>query len=247
MRETCSLSKRLYMEPKKQCRNWTFIAYPESFPDAIDFLDEHHFEYKACLHDKCQYQNDDPDGKYKAGDLEKAHWHIVVKFSGNKTVKALQDTLDPRFCLLDYVDDIRGMVRYLIHADSPNKYQYSISDLIGPMNTDKYFGVQPDYTCFDFITDAAENEFRSVREAALFAAKSKNYLMLAFIQNNTYFIRQFLDINELSLEYARNDIVEYAKSEIKTAINVRLENLEKDFYGTEDIQNIIRQEDNKND
>jgi len=101
-----------------KARAWTIVAYPESVPkDWREVLNEYHIPW-ACspLHDK------DVDG---AGKLKIPHLHILLSFTGKKSYsqicvisKAL-NAPSPKVC-----HDQRGLVRYFIHRDDPNKYQY---------------------------------------------------------------------------------------------------------------------------
>ncbi|MEL1068170.1 Rep family protein, partial [Campylobacter coli] len=59
-------------------RNWTFFVYPESAPENWrDVLNEMHIPWiESPLHDK------DVDSN---GELEKAHWHILILFASKKS------------------------------------------------------------------------------------------------------------------------------------------------------------------
>lgn len=105
-------------------RNWTFVLYPESAPDNWrDILDDQHLEWvESPLHDRDVNANGEP---------KKAHKHILLLFSGNKTyeqVKAFTDALNcpiPQRC-----HNAKAMVRYMVHLDNPEKAQYNISDIV---------------------------------------------------------------------------------------------------------------------
>lgn len=119
-----------------RARAWTIVLYDESAPsDWRDRLDDMHIPWlESPLH---QYDTN-PDG-----EIKKAHRHLLLYFQGKKTyesVKAISDSLSqPR---PEPVADMRGMVRYFIHRDNPEKYQYPISELIAHNGFDyaDYFG-----------------------------------------------------------------------------------------------------------
>ena len=102
----------------KRGRNWTIIVYPDSAPDDWrDQLDQLHIQWiESPLHDK----DTNPDGTVK-----KAHWHVLLLFDGNKSYQQVKDitaklnTVNPQ-----RVESARGMVRYMVHLDNPEKYQY---------------------------------------------------------------------------------------------------------------------------
>lgn len=102
-------------------RYWTIIIYPESAPeDWEDVLAG--LTYCYCLHNK----DVDKDGK-----LKKDHIHILLVFDGPTTynvVKELTDRLNGP--IPQPVRSLRGMIRYLIHADNKNKYQYNREDIV---------------------------------------------------------------------------------------------------------------------
>ncbi len=92
--------------------------------------------YAYILHDKCKYLDDlkDDDGNYvhRAGELEKAHFHILVDFYNGHTFMAVKKMFtteadNPR---VEPVRDRVAQYRYLIHADDPDKYQYEKTAIV---------------------------------------------------------------------------------------------------------------------
>lgn len=108
----------------RRARNWTFIVYPDSAPiNWRNIIDDLHIEWvESPLHDK----DCNPDG-----DIKKAHYHILVLYSGNKSfdqvseLSGLINATIPQIC-----HDIKGLTRYMAHLDNPEKYQYSVSDIV---------------------------------------------------------------------------------------------------------------------
>lgn len=106
-------------------RVWVAVVYPESLPkNWIDILDETSIPWCCSpLHDK------DIDGDNKP---KKAHYHILLHFSGKKSIEQVKTILAPLNCPPPQIcHDINGNVRYMCHMDSPHKYQYSPSDIVG--------------------------------------------------------------------------------------------------------------------
>ncbi|SCC42448.1 Plasmid replication protein, partial [Kosakonia oryzendophytica] len=114
------------IEKKKKLvkgRDWTFIVYPESAPENWrDILNQTHLEWvESPLHNK----DVNSDGSKK-----KAHWHILLRFSGPVTIKRINDIIEPlNTPIPQKVGSAKGMVRYFAHMDNPEKYQYSIEDI----------------------------------------------------------------------------------------------------------------------
>jgi hypothetical protein len=106
-------------------RNWSFIVYPDSAPgNWRELIDEEHMPWcESPLHDK----DVDPDGEVK-----KPHWHIILTFEGKKSFEQIKEISDrvnaPK---PEKIATVRGMVRYFLHLDNPEKHQYERKDIIG--------------------------------------------------------------------------------------------------------------------
>lgn len=112
-------------------RNWNFILYPESAPkDWRDIINETRIEWvESPVHDldvNPKWTEDSPeDEKFK-----KAHHHITLLFPSHKSyeqVKQLTDSLTapiPIPC-----QSVKGSIRYMVHKDNPEKYQYDWNDI----------------------------------------------------------------------------------------------------------------------
>lgn len=116
-------------------RDWTFIVYPDSAPENWrEILDETHMRWvESPLHDK------DVDSD---GEIKKAHWHILLSAEGPITYSAVSKIIEPLNCPVHRkVGSSKGLVRYMVHYDNPEKYQYSKSDIVGHngADVDSYF------------------------------------------------------------------------------------------------------------
>lgn len=109
--------------PDNRTPNWNFILYPESAPaNWRDVINDTHIEWvESPLHDK----DVNPDGTEK-----KAHYHITLLYPGKKSfeqVKELTDGLNspiPIKC-----QSVKGSIRYMVHKDNPEKFQYNWSEI----------------------------------------------------------------------------------------------------------------------
>lgn len=119
------------------------LGYPESQdPNVIQKLKDMGLSSFAvsCLHDKDRFDSDqwDENGNlvHRAGDLKKAHYHYVFKFSGGTTWKTVYERICkplglvlsplPQECLA--FSDATAL-RYFLHLDNPEKFQYGIESL----------------------------------------------------------------------------------------------------------------------
>lgn len=104
-------------------RNWAFVMYPESMPgDWFDRLEKTGLPFAISpLHD----QDFNPTGEQK-----KSHYHVICQYSNTTTVKNVKENV----CSLVNgtipikLESIKGMYRYHLHLDNPEKYQYDDRD-----------------------------------------------------------------------------------------------------------------------
>lgn len=103
--------------------SWTAVVYPESLPENWKgLLGELFIPWAVSpLHDKDINAN---------GEAKKPHYHLLLSFRSVKTyeqVKEITDKLNspaPQPCR-----DTRGLVRYFLHLDNPEKAQYNRADI----------------------------------------------------------------------------------------------------------------------
>ena len=108
-----------------RARSWTFVLYPESAPkDWRGVLDDEHIQWvESPLHDK----DINPDGT-----LKKPHWHILLMFEGKKSYEQIKEITDKLNAPIPQkTASARGLVRYMVHMDNPEKFQYNVLDIIG--------------------------------------------------------------------------------------------------------------------
>ncbi len=108
----------------KKGRIWASVGYPESLPtDWKDKLIETGLQIAISpLHDK----DINP-----TGEVKKPHYHIIFNYEGPTTynhVKELCDSLNMTIPIK--LESLRGMYRYHLHLDNPEKYQYDDRDRI---------------------------------------------------------------------------------------------------------------------
>lgn len=108
----------------KKGRIWACVGYPESLPSNwLDILRETGLQIAISpLHDK----DIDPTGQPK-----KPHYHIIFNYDGPTTynhVKELCDSINATIPIK--LESLRGMYRYHLHLDNPDKHQYSDTERI---------------------------------------------------------------------------------------------------------------------
>ena len=127
-------------------RDWTFLVYPTEIDEKTgeivggapinwrEILDETHLRWvESPFHDK----DVNPDGTPK-----KPHWHILLTWDGPVTFEAAAKiTKELNSPVPQKVGSARGLVRYMAHLDNPEKFQYSVDEIIGHGGADvaEYF------------------------------------------------------------------------------------------------------------
>lgn len=105
-------------------RNWAFVLYPESMPENWEeiILETGLPMAFSPLHDK----DINPTGESK-----KPHYHVICYYdSGPTTSKAVKENVCDRLngTIPIKLESMKGMYRYHLHLDNPEKYQYDDRD-----------------------------------------------------------------------------------------------------------------------
>lgn len=124
-------------EKKKDVRSrtWALVVYPESAPkEWRALLDGTHVAWvESPLHDK----DKNPDSTPK-----KAHWHVILMYGSKKAYSQVLEVAEMVHAPIPQkVQNLKGAVRYLVHTDNPEKYQYDKSEIVchGGAEVEQYF------------------------------------------------------------------------------------------------------------
>lgn len=104
-------------------RNWAFVVYPESLPTGwLEILEQTGLPFAISpLHDK----DFNP-----TGEVKKPHYHVIVSYSNTTTYNNVKtnvcDLVNATIPIK--LEGMKGMYRYHIHLDNPEKYQYDDRD-----------------------------------------------------------------------------------------------------------------------
>ena len=137
---------------------WTFLVYPDSAPaDWINLLKNLHVPFIISpLHDK--------DVKDETtGELKKPHYHCIVRFRSKKSFSQIKEAICDKINspIPQPVVDFPMMVRYLVHLDDPDKYQYNIEDIQTYGNID----------VMEYIYDKKDYQYEVLKEILDFCQK----------------------------------------------------------------------------
>lgn len=175
-------------------RVWTFVFYLDSAPENWqEVIQEWNVEaYVSPLHDK------DTNGD---GEPKKPHHHVVVVFSGNKSVEQVQELSDQlsKVHLVvekNRVADKRITVRYLVHYDNPEKAEYPIEGILEFGGADKlaFFNgeKEDDQAVRDMMSWARSNECTSFSVLSDYAAKERPEWFRVLVSRRSYFMDKYL-------------------------------------------------------
>lgn len=105
-------------------KSWATIVYPESVrQDWREYLCQSGVKW-------CEGPIHDMDIDEGTGKRKKAHIHVILAFESLKTFEQVSDiTLAIGAVHGQAVRSMRGAIRYLVHADNPDKHQYDKADI----------------------------------------------------------------------------------------------------------------------
>lgn len=188
----------------QRARSWTFPLYPESAPENWrEILDEYHVPWvESPLHDK----DINPDG-----ELKKAHWHIVLFFDGKKSFEQVQEITNALNAPIPQkTANPKGLVRYLIHMDNPEKYQYKREEIVCHCGAeiDEYFALSAsskNAVLWDIIEFIRENQVESLVEfMGYIQSTNKRDWFDVTANRNTMIIKAVID-SVYQVNHAKDD------------------------------------------
>lgn len=188
----------------QRARSWTFPLYPGSAPENWrEILDEYHVPWvESPLHDK----DINPDG-----ELKKAHWHIVLFFDGKKSFEQIKEITDALNAPIPQkTANPKGLVRYLIHMDNPEKYQYKREEIVCHCGAeiDEYFALSAsskNAILWEIIEFIRENQVESLVEfMGYIQSTNKRDWFDVTANRNTMIIKAIID-SVYQVNHAKDD------------------------------------------
>lgn len=179
------------MTKYKKGRIWACVGYPESLPiDWLEQLQQIGLQIAISpLHDK----DIDPTGVFK-----KPHYHIIFNFDGPTTYQHVNEICEHfNMTIPIKLESLRGMYRYHIHLDNPEKYQYNDKDriLLGGFSRDSVEGLtatEIDMYTNEIITFIEDNDILEYYDLIKILYSSNMKDMLTVAKKNTILFTSFL-------------------------------------------------------
>lgn len=172
-------------------RNVELIIYDkEVLYEKLDYLSNFCGEYAYILHDKDKDDN---------GELKKPHYHLRIFGVNQKSITAWADFLNVKENEIQVLENKRRAIRYLIHLDSPNKYQYNSLDIVSNI-----YGID------DYFTQDKQEETTQLQNIFAYIDEIKGYIYFSeiksyVIQNNYWssYRRYYSIIKDVIIEHNR--------------------------------------------
>ena len=174
---------------------WTLILYEDSenlnFNFYVDYIKQNYI-YLYIKHDR-DYN--------EFGEIKKPHYHVVLKFDNYKWLSALSGELNLPGTYFQPVNSMNAILMYLIHFNQPQKFQYSLNDVVGSsvlknkliklikndiLEEDKVLKL------YDFISNS---EYITLNELVKFALK--NNIWSEFRRSSLIFIKLLEEHNKI--------------------------------------------------
>lgn len=175
-----------------RARVWADVIYLDSAPENwVDILTSMGLAFVYILHDK----DVNSDGTPK-----KTHYHLLLFFDGKKSFEQIKEITDVLNAPNPQrVKNPKGMVRYLIHMDNPEKYQYKREDIkcVGGADIDKYFELSMSsrmIILWEIVEFIKENEIDNFADFIAFCIETGNRDWFDVAMNhNTLAINKLID------------------------------------------------------
>lgn len=110
------------MSKNQKARYWASVGYPESLPE--NWLEKLRETGLAVAISPLHNKDVNPTGETK-----KDHYHLIFAYEGPTTYNNVKNLCEEfNMTIPIKLESIRGMYRYHLHLDNPEKYQYDDRD-----------------------------------------------------------------------------------------------------------------------
>lgn len=129
----------------ERSQNFALLLYPDDDTHCMAVArlmdDGNNYQYALILHDADTYEEDNAELGHVAGEIKKAHWHVVLSFRNQRTISVVASELGLRENYLRYIGRDQSCaflsradaLAYLTHAHEPCKHHYSRTEVYGPL------------------------------------------------------------------------------------------------------------------
>jgi hypothetical protein len=171
---------------------WNLMVYPDSAPENWKemLVEEGIFFVCSPLHDK---------DVLDTGERKKAHWHVLLSFTSNKTYKQVLEVAELLNAPIPKkARSTGGSIRYMTHVDSPDKAQYKKSDIevYGNIDIEQYFRITSGerYSLIrEMIEFVKDNEITEIQDLIDYSMRERfNDWFPLLCDNSAYVIGMYI-------------------------------------------------------
>lgn len=171
---------------------WNLMVYPDSAPENWKemLVEEGIFFVCSPLHDK---------DVLDTGERKKAHWHVLLSFTSNKTYKQVLEVAELLNAPIPKkARSTGGSIRYMTHMDSPDKAQYKKSDIevYGNIDIEQYFRITSGerYSLIrEMIEFVKDNEITEIQDLIDYSMRERfNDWFPLLCDNSAYVIGMYI-------------------------------------------------------
>lgn len=195
----------------KKGRIWQCIVYPESAPDNWqEIVEDLRLDgFISPIHDK----DTNPDHTMK-----KEHYHVLLMWDGPTTEKNARAICESFGGVMEPipVQSLTGAVRYLIHMDNPEKYQYKKKDVVElgvadfiSMSRKSQISRNALKEIFQFID---KHNIYAYAQLVRFAALHDDVWLDVLVNRNTYAVNEYLKSKSWQAKKENQELVEEGTS-----------------------------------
>lgn len=191
-------------------RIWASVGYPESLPtNWRDKLIETGLQIAVSpLHDK----DIEPTGESK-----KAHYHFIFNYDGPTTYEHMKEICDSLNMTIPIkLESLRGMYRYHIHADNPEKFQYNDRDRLllngfDPKSVDALTATEIDKLTTEILAFIDDNDIFEYSDLLYEFRVNDLVNMLNVAKSHTILFNTYIRSKRHKLEKQKNAILKEMK------------------------------------
>lgn len=123
----------------KSSRSWELVLYP----DAENYCCEEIISNASLYFEQWAYILHDSDITAD-GDTKKSHYHFYGRCATPRTPQSVVNVIGVPAASIRNVNKWKSAIRYLIHADNPEKFQYEPDSVFSNFPLDGFFTISDD-------------------------------------------------------------------------------------------------------
>ena len=167
--------------------------------------------------------NHDRDSNPETGELIEEHTHFLIEYQTPRKILTVANLLEVEPNFIEICKSKKASLRYLIHLDDREKYQYRHEDVIHNNSVD--------------FADLIKGQNLSDKEIAEYLMNSRGMELLGVVSSNKLrTIQSFIDHERRNKIYSRLGALEKQNNELLKIMEVNKVNVERLMIVAEDFQ-----------